>query len=165
MMSDARHGQVRCCPGLAFRQDRPIGETLPRRPRRAKSSPDRVRQFSRKYRYRRPVGRAIVIIIGAVAELERNLIIERCAPVCGAPGSKASTSVAIRWYSTSRQSNETVSMARASERSPKAIASQRPPCSECFESCRSRYRCSTHLKISLKRPLLPCDTRVKNMAR
>ncbi len=33
-----------------------------------------------------PLGRAIVVIIGAVAELERNLIIERVAPACGAPG-------------------------------------------------------------------------------
>ena len=31
-----------------------------------------------------PLGRAIVVIIGAIAELERNLIIERCAPACAA---------------------------------------------------------------------------------
>ena len=39
-----------------------------------------------------PLGRAITVIIGCVAELERNLIIERCAPACGAPSSRASIS-------------------------------------------------------------------------
>jgi DNA invertase Pin-like site-specific DNA recombinase len=36
-----------------------------------------------------------VVIIGAIAELERNLIIERVRAACGAPGSKAGTSAVI----------------------------------------------------------------------
>ena len=39
-----------------------------------------------------PLGRAVVIIIGAVAELERNLIIERVRAGMRRPGSKAGTS-------------------------------------------------------------------------
>jgi len=43
-----------------------------------------------------PLGRAIVVIIGAIAELERSLIVERCAPACGAPSSTARASAALR---------------------------------------------------------------------
>jgi hypothetical protein len=39
-----------------------------------------------------PLGRAVVVIIGAIAELERNLIVERLVPACAAPGSKDATS-------------------------------------------------------------------------
>jgi Resolvase, N terminal domain len=39
-----------------------------------------------------PLGRAVVVIIGAIAELERNLIIERVRPACGGRSSKAATS-------------------------------------------------------------------------
>ena len=63
-----------------------------------------------------PLGRAIVIIIGAVAELERNLIIER-----------------VR-----------AGMARAFARSPKAIASPRPPYNVCFECPRPRHKSWKH---------------------
>ncbi len=42
--------------------------------------------------HRRPLGRAVVIIIGAIAELERNFIIERVRAECAAHGWKAGIS-------------------------------------------------------------------------
>ena len=69
--------QVRCGPGLGFEPDRPLGAALPRSVGRAQPPQHRVRQWlPRADRHRRPLGRA-VIVIGAIAELERNLIIER----------------------------------------------------------------------------------------
>ena len=42
-----------------------------------------------------PLGRAMVVIIGAIAELERNLIIERVRAGCGVPASKVSRSAGL----------------------------------------------------------------------
>jgi DNA invertase Pin-like site-specific DNA recombinase len=39
-----------------------------------------------------PLGRAIVIIVGAIAELERSLIVERVKAVCAVHVSKVATS-------------------------------------------------------------------------
>lgn len=54
-----------------------------------------------------PLGRALVVIIGAIAELERNLIIERMRAACGGPASKAARSGASRSKSTARPSSRT----------------------------------------------------------
>jgi hypothetical protein len=43
-----------------------------------------------------PLGRAVVIIIGAIAELERNLIIEGYGQECVAPGWRGGTSAGGR---------------------------------------------------------------------
>jgi hypothetical protein len=64
-------------------------------------------------------------------------------------GLKDSTSVEIRWSWITSPSNETVSMARVSVRSPKATASQRLLCNECFESSRPRHK---GLKRSIRLP-------------
>jgi len=62
-----------------------------------------------------PLGRAIVIIVGA-------------------PASKAATSAAIRWCWTTLRSDKTVSMARVFVRSRRAIGSRRPPSNACSVS-------------------------------
>ena len=38
-----------------------------------------------------PLGRAVVVIIGAIAELERNLSLSGFAPACAGPSWKAAT--------------------------------------------------------------------------
>ena len=63
--------------GLGLRPDRPLGPALPRSARRAEPPGHRVRQLPRELDTGGPLGRAIVVIIGAIAELERNLIVER----------------------------------------------------------------------------------------
>jgi len=52
-----------------------------------------------------PLGRAVVIIIGAIAELERNLIIER--QECAAPGWRVGISAGVRSISTGSPSSGT----------------------------------------------------------
>jgi hypothetical protein len=81
-----------------------------------------------------PLGRAIVVIIGAIAELERNLIVERVRAACGAPASKAGISAAIRWRSIMLRSGANAARATACVRSPRRIAFQQPPFNACFES-------------------------------
>jgi DNA invertase Pin-like site-specific DNA recombinase len=55
-----------------------------------------------------PLGRAIIVIIGTIAELERSLIIER---VRAAPSWKDAASAAPRSTSTARPSSATVAAA------------------------------------------------------
>ena len=43
-----------------------------------------------------PLGRAMVVIVSSIAELERSLIVERIRPACAAPVPKAATSAASR---------------------------------------------------------------------
>ena len=74
-----------------------------------------------------PLGRAIVVIIGAIAELERNLIIERSAPACGAPASKDATSAVDRWIWTVRASSATASVVKAWARSRNLTGSRGLP--------------------------------------
>ena len=95
MMADARRGKFDLVLVWAF--DRIARSVL------ISSSSGRVEPLEHRVRLFRenidtggPLGRAIVVIIGAIAELERNLIVERVAPACGAHGSKARTSVATR---------------------------------------------------------------------
>jgi len=67
----------------------------------------------------------IVVIIGAIAELERNLIIERVSRRHAArPSLKASTSAVIRCNSTTPPSTATARMAKPGQIA-KPIASQR----------------------------------------
>ena len=63
-----------------------------------------------------PLGRAIVIIIGAVAELERNLIIERVRAGMGRARLEGQHIGRIRWSWITSPSNETAARARVSER-------------------------------------------------
>ena len=85
-----------------------------------------------------PLGRAIVVIIGAIAELERNLIVERVR--AGMRRARLEGQHIGRhplaW--TAKPSITTAAVARASGRSPRAIASRRPPCSVCFAGNQSR---------------------------
>ena len=60
-----------------------------------------------------PLGRAVVIIIGAIAELERNLIIELVRQGCAAPGWRAGTSAGARSRSTGLPSSATATGATA----------------------------------------------------
>jgi len=53
-----------------------------------------------------PLGRAIVVIIGAISELERNLIVERVKCGMRRPGLKAGRSGASRLNSIARRSSE-----------------------------------------------------------
>jgi hypothetical protein len=69
-----------------------------------------------------PLGRAVVTIIGVVAELERNLIIERVRAGMRAPGSKAATSGVIRSNLTARPSSPIAAAASACARSPRLTA-------------------------------------------
>jgi len=70
-----------------------------------------------------PLGRAIVVIIGAIAELERNLISSGSAPACGAPASKDVTSAAGRWISIVKLSSSIASADRAWARSRRVTGS------------------------------------------
>ena len=84
-----------------------------------------------------PLGRAIVVIIGAVAELERNLIIERVRAGmrrARLEGQRIGRAPLI-W--TTSPSNRTGSVVRAFGRSPRDIASRRPLCNA-FSATRSR---------------------------
>src|SRR5450631_4894845 len=63
-----------------------------------------------------PLGRAIVIIIGAVAELERNLIIERVRAGMRRARLEGQRIGRNPWYCTISPSSETVSVARARAR-------------------------------------------------
>src|SRR5664279_5055894 len=49
-----------------------------------------------------PLGRAMIVIIGAIAELERNLLLSGCAPVCDGPSWKAGASAGRRCKSTGK---------------------------------------------------------------
>jgi Resolvase, N terminal domain len=73
-----------------------------------------------------PLGQAIVIIIGAIAELERNLISERVAPACVGPGWKAGISTVVRSTSTELLSSRSALEARVSARSQRHTASPEP---------------------------------------
>lgn len=63
----------RCGHGVGVRQNRPIGKTLPRRVGRTQPPNIEYVSFRENLDTGGPLGRAI----GAIAELERNLIIER----------------------------------------------------------------------------------------
>ena len=56
MMADARRGQLRCCPGLGIRPNRPLGEALLEVLDELNRSQHRVRQLPGKYRHRRSTG-------------------------------------------------------------------------------------------------------------
>jgi hypothetical protein len=58
-----------------------------------------------------PLGRAVVIIIGAIAELERNLIIGRVRAGCAAPAWKAGISAGGHSTSTGSPSSRTATEA------------------------------------------------------
>ena len=79
-----------------------------------------------------PLGRAIVVIIGAIAELERSLIVERVRAGMRRARLEGQHIGRSRWYWTMPLSNKTVSVARAFERSPRAIAFRRPPYNASF---------------------------------
>jgi DNA invertase Pin-like site-specific DNA recombinase len=63
--------------GMGLGSDRSIRPTLPRGTRRTQSSQHQFVSFRENLDTGGPLGRAVVIIVGAIAELERNLIIER----------------------------------------------------------------------------------------
>jgi DNA invertase Pin-like site-specific DNA recombinase len=72
-----------------------------------------------------PLGRAIVVIIGAIAELERNLIIERVR--AGMRRAKLEgRHIGSPSRSTGGQSTANAAKARVCARSPAVIASRRP---------------------------------------
>ena len=71
-----------------------------------------------------PLGRALVVIIGAIAELERSLIVERVRAGMRRAW-KASASAAPPWCSMMQLSNKTVGAARACARSQRGTVS--PP--------------------------------------
>ena len=75
-----------------------------------------------------PLGRAIVIIIGAIAELERNLIIERVRAGMRRASSKARTSAAIRWNSIAKRSSGIAAgqSLRPDRQRPSHLADYRP---------------------------------------
>ncbi len=98
-----------------------------------------------------PLGRAVIVIIGAIAELERNLIIERVRQACDAPGSKAGTSEGSRSTSTTPPSVATAAGARVSARSPSVTVSQPQPYDACSTSTPQTWRnpydnCNTALR-------------------
>ena len=67
-----------------------------------------------------PLGRAIVVIIGAIAELERNLIVERVRAGMRRARLEGRTSAASRSSSTVKPSSAIAIGDRASARSPRA---------------------------------------------
>ena len=147
MMSDARHGKFDVV--LVWASDR-----IARSVKHFLDVLDELNRLQIEYISFRenidtgaPLGRAIVIIIGAVAELERNLIIERVRAGIRRfppPDSKANTSAETHWSWTTPLSNETASVDRAFARSQKATASQRPRCSACFECRRPKHKSWKH---------------------
>jgi DNA invertase Pin-like site-specific DNA recombinase len=85
-----------------------------------------------------PLGRAIVVIIGAIAELERSLIVERVRAGMRRARLEAITSAATRWCSTTPPSNAIATRGKACARSPKDTASQRRQCKVSCERNRRR---------------------------
>ena len=108
-----------------------------------------------------PLGRAIVVIIGAIAELERNLIIERVrAGMRRATPRRHATSVASRSISTAKPSFATAGAARAWARSPETTASHEPPCTASSIRTAAQQPCFTRgLKTS---PLNPTNERAES---
>ncbi len=90
-----------------------------------------------------PLGRAVVVIIGAVAELERNLIIERGRAGMRRARSKAGTSDACHLSSTTKPSVLIAAWDRACARSLAATASQPQP----YAACSSKTRRSPGSKL------------------
>ena len=78
-----------------------------------------------------PLGRAIVVIIGAIAELERSLIVERVRAGMRRARLEGQHIGRQPWCWTVPPSNKTASVARACERSPRAIAYPQPPSGGC----------------------------------
>ena len=102
-----------------------------------------------------PLGRAVVVIIGAVAELERNLIIERCAQACAAPVSKAVTSAANRLNSIAMLSCGTASRARVWASWQRATESPAPPSTACSASTPNYYLGEVRMNLGPRRPGTP----------
>ena len=75
-LAEARHGRPGR-PGRGVGSDRPIRPSLPRSAGRAQPLNIEYVSFRENLDTGGPLGRAVVIIIGAIAELERNLIVER----------------------------------------------------------------------------------------
>ncbi len=143
MMADARRGKFDVVLVWA-------GDRLARNTRHFLTTLDELNRlqveflsFREKIDTAGPLGRAIVVIIGVVAELERALIVERVRAGMRRARLEGQHIGRTRWSWMTPPSNETVSMARVSVRLPKGIASRRPLCSACFASNRSRPR-STH---------------------
>jgi DNA invertase Pin-like site-specific DNA recombinase len=87
-----------------------------------------------------PLGRAIVIIIGAVAELERNLIIERVRAGmrrARLEGTHIGRNPLVLDNAAIQRDHENGQSLR---QIAKATASQRPPFSACFECLRPTHR-------------------------
>ena len=93
-----------------------------------------------------PLGRAIVVIIGAVAELERSLIVERVragmrrARLEGQHIGRNPLVLDRAAIQSDREHGQSFA------RSPKAIASQRRRCNACLKCRRSRRTYWTHSK-------------------
>jgi hypothetical protein len=87
-----------------------------------------------------PLGRAIALS----PNLNAASLSNGCAPVCGALAWTVSASAASRWYWTVPLSNKTAARARASERSPKAIAFRRRQSNACSASMPQPPRSMLH---------------------
>jgi DNA invertase Pin-like site-specific DNA recombinase len=87
-----------------------------------------------------PLGRAIVVIIGAVAELERNLIVERVRAGMRRARLEGRSIGDRRWSSTALPSSGIGSTATASASWRRATPSPAPPSTACCRSTPQHHR-------------------------
>jgi len=83
-----------------------------------------------------PLGRAVVIVVGAVKELERSLIVERVRAGMRRPSAKAGTLDGKHWFSIGPPSCATGKTVRAWASWQRAILSPAPPCADQTEKPR-----------------------------
>ena len=130
MMRDARRGRFDVGPGLGFGPDRSVKHFLEVLDELNRLDVEFV-SFREKIDTGGPLGRAIVVIIGAIAELERSLIVERVragmrrARLEGKHIGRNPLTLDNLAIQQDRQ------RARASGRSQKGIASRRLPYNAC----------------------------------
>ena len=103
-----------------------------------------------------PLGRAIVVIIGAIAELERSLIVERVrAGMRRARLEGQRIGRAPLVLDNARHPTRPSAWPEHPRDRQRAIASRRPPCNACFESNQPRPRSNSSIKQPEPRPSSP----------